>query len=337
MIGSMLSRLLPVPESPTADLYFANACRDFFGAGVRRLAPTVFASASACLVLRHGLGAAALPRGRRLIYLVDDHVEDGVGDASLPFLYRQKLRFVERAAGRRIGPQAAAVVVSSPGLLPHPGLHQGSPGRVRLLHPYWSEPIAGLEHFAPLLRGEGWIEIAFLGSSVHRVDLDFLWPVIEALLAAEPRARFHLPSRHRVPPALAGHPRLLRIPAAGWPIYRAGLAGRRYHLALYPLLETPFNRVRSVNKLIEHAVVGAGGLYSRIWIEAWRAGDCGAGLLLDNRRADWLAAIAALVEQPQRLFWLAAEGAALARRLNSPGPQRRLWAELMGMDARAAA
>lgn len=333
MFHSLLSRVLPAPDSPTADLYFNNACGDFLDAGVTRLAPTVFASTSACLVMRHGLGAARLPRGRRLIYMIDDAVEEGVDDASLPFLYRQKLRLVERAAGRRIGPRATVAVISSAALAPRP-----RPGiQTRLLHPYWSEPMAGLEHFEPALRSEGWIEMGFLGSSVHRADLDFLWPVIGAVLAGHPRARFHLSSRHRVPGNLAGHPRVRRIPAGTWAAYRAGLAGRRFHLALYPLMSTPFNRVRSVNKLIEHGVVGAGAIYSRSWSEAWRAGQSGAGLVLRNRREDWHAAIGHLLARPDALRGLAAGAVALAGRLNRPEPQRRLWAELLGVAADAAA
>ena len=111
MIQSLLSRVLSAPDSPTADLYFINACGDFLdiggGAGVTRLAPTVFVSDSACLVMRHEMRAERLPGGRRLVYFIDDAVDQGVGDASLPFLYRQKLRLVERASARRIGRRAA--------------------------------------------------------------------------------------------------------------------------------------------------------------------------------------------------------------------------------------
>jgi len=207
----------------------------------------------------------------------------------------------------------------------------------RLIHPYWSEPIAGLEHFEPVLKGEGWLDIAYLGSAVHRDDLAFLWPVIGAVLAAHPRVRFHLAERHRVPAVLAGHPRVVRIPGLGWGAYRAGLAQRRFHLALYPLMDTEFNRGRSLNKLIEHGVVGAAALYSRSWGEAWRAGEGGAGLVLRNRRDDWRAAIEHLLARPETMRDLAAGAGALARTLNRAEPQRRLWAELMGVQADVAA
>ena len=333
MVHSLLSRFIPAPESPTADLYFFNACSDFLQAGVSRLAPTVVASARACVVMRHGLGAPRLPRGRRLIYLIDDEIEDGVTDSSLPFLYRMKLRLMERPVARGLAPRAEVTVVSSPELASRraPGL------QTRLGHPYWSEPIAGQAHFGPLLRGEGWIETAYLGSSVHRADLDFLWPVIGAALAEFPRMRFHLAERHRVPGALEAHPRILRIPGRGWAAYRAGLAERRFHMALYPLMDTPFNRSRSVNKLIEHGVAGAAGLYSRTWGEAWRARQGDAGLVLPNRPDEWLAAIRHLLTHPQVMCALARGGADLAARLNRPEAQRDLWNELLGMDEHAAA
>jgi hypothetical protein len=342
MIQTLLSRVLSAPDSPTADLYFMNACEDFLGAGVTRLAPTVFVSASACLVMRHEMRAPKLldggpPGGRRLVYFLDDAVDQGVGDASLPFLYRQKLRLVERASARRIGRRAAVAVVSSAELARRYAPPESLGVETHLIHPYWSEPIAGLEHFAPLLRSEGWVDIAYLGSAVHRADLEFLWPVIGAVLAAHPRVRLHLAERHRVPAGLAGHPRVVRIPGLGWGAYRAGLARRRFHLALYPLMDTEFNRARSLNKLIEHGVVGAAALYSRSWGEAWRAGEGGAGLTLRNRRDDWRAAIEHLLARPETMRGLAAGAGALARALNRAEPQRRLWAELMGVRAHAAA
>jgi hypothetical protein len=332
-IRMLFSRALSAPDSPSADLYFRNACGGFLDAGVTSLAPTVFASSSACLVMRHDLRVQRLPGGRRLIYFIDDAVEQGVADAGLPFFYRQKLRLVERAAARRIGRCAAVAVVSSAELA-----RRVTPEvEIRLIHPYWSEPIAGQEHFDPLLRGSGWIEIAYLGSVVHRADLAFLWPVINDVLAAHPNVRFHLAERHRVPAAMVGHPRVVRIPGLGWGAYRAGLAGRRFHLALYPLMDTPFNQARSVNKLIEHGVVGAAAIYSRCWAEAWRAGEAGAGLLLHNRHEDWRAAIEHLLVRPKKMRGLAIGAAALARELNRAEPQQRLWSELMGVQFRAAA
>jgi len=333
MLNLLISRVLSAPDSPTADLYFRNACRDFLDTGVRQLGPTVFASESACLVMRHAMRAGRLPDRRRLIYLIDDDVAAGTSDVSLPFFYRQKLRMVEGPASRRIKRVARVAVVGSPAL----GRLFAPLMETHLLRPYWSEPFAALDHFQPLAARTGWIEMAFLGSVIHRSDLAFVLPVVRRLLEAHPRLRFHVPERHRLPGDLDRHKRVRRIEGLGWTAYRRTIANRRFHIALYPLLDTAFNRARSANKLIEHAVVGAAPVYSHSWREAARASATGAGLCLPNEREVWFQALSALIDSPREMADRAAATQRLAAKLNTPEPQRRLWGELLGVAAPAGA
>ncbi|MEM9140381.1 MAG: hypothetical protein AAGB15_11195 [Pseudomonadota bacterium] len=332
MLHSLLSRVLSAPDSPTADLYFRNACADFLGAGVAQIAPTVFASSTACVVMRHAMRAGRLPARRRLIYLIDDDVDAGTADGTLPFFYRQKLRMVEQPHARHFKRFAGVAVVGSPVLA-----RLFSPlMRTHLLRPYWSEALAPLEHFDGLGTGDP-IDMAFLGSVVHRSDLEFLLPVVKRLLDEHPRLRFHVPERHRLPADFDRHPRVHRITGLGWTAYRREIATRRFHLTLYPLLDTPFNRARSGNKLIEHAVVGSAAVYSEHWREAKRAVVSGAGVGVSNRHAEWYGAISALLADPAEMRRLAAGAQKLARRINTSGPQRRLWSDLLGLQEPAFA
>ena len=329
MLQRLFSRVLSTPDSPTADLYFRNACADFIGSAVQQLAPTVFASERACLVIRHALRAGRLPPRRRLIYLIDDDVDAGAEDGSLPFLYRQKLRLVEGAAGRRIRRFAGVAVVASPALArvfqPIMETH--------LMRPYWSEPFAELDHF----QDAELIDVAYLGSAAHRADLTFLLPVVRRLLAEIPGLRFNLGAEHRLPSDLENHPRVRRIPGRTWTQYRIQLAQRRFHLALYPLLDTPFNRGRSPNKLIEHAVVGAAPLYSESWREARRAGVHNAGLCLPNSQEHWYRAVSDLVADRTEMLRLATAAQRLGRSLNSSDKQRALWRDLLEIRESQAA
>ena len=200
-----------------------------------------------------------------------------------------------------------------------------------LLRPYWSEPFAGLGHFDAAMQNEGWIETAFLGSVVHRTDLNFLLPVIGQLLEETPRLRFHVPERHSLPAWFERHPRVLRIPGLGWSAYRREIAHRQFHIAFYPLLDTPFNRARSPNKLIEQAVVGAAPIYSAGWSEGSRVHHGQSGLCIPNDREAWLCAIRGLLLHPARMRALAEGAQTLARSLNDPGPQRALWRDLLGI------
>ena len=330
MIETLLSRLLSAPDSPTADLYFRNACSDFLDGRVRQLAPTVFASDEACLVMRHAMRAGTLPPRARLIYMIDDDVDAGTRDPSLPFLYRQKLKMVEQPAGRRLSRTARVAVVASQTLM-----DAYSPVmQTYLLRPFWSEPFVSLRHFDELALPEPALDLAYLGSIVHKSDLDFLLPVLAGLLARHPNLRVHIPERHTLPLSFQQHPRVFRIPGLGWTAYRAGLAGRRFHIALYPLMDTPFNRGRSMNKLIEHAVVGAAPIYSRSWREASHVRQGVSGICLENSVHAWIEAASALVRAPYRARELAAGAQALARTLNDPQPHRRLWHDLLGLTRR---
>lgn len=327
MIEAMLSRLLSAPDSPTADLYFRNACGDFLDGPVRQLGPTVFVSDAACLVMRHAMRAGPLPERRRLIYLIDDDVDAGTRDAQLPFLYRQKLRLVEQPAGRHLVPRADIAVVSSEALA---RVHAGKM-RTHVLRPHWSEPFVDLAHFDALDGENPVIDVAYLGSSVHRGDLEFLYPVLACLLTRHPNLRVHVPERHTLPHGFDRHPRVLRIPGVGWTAYREGLRNRRFHIALYPLLDTPFNRARSINKLIEHAVVGAAPVYSAGWAEIAAPPDALSAIRVPNTTHAWAEAVSALIRSPRRGRLIAERSQRLAMALNDPAPQRRLWKDLFDL------
>lgn len=333
MLQTVLSRVLSAPDSPTADLYFRNACPDFIGNGVEQFAPTVFASATTCVVMRHDMRVGRLPARRRLVYLLDDDVIAGTSDASLPYLYRQKLRLVEEPAGRRFSRLAGTAVVSSPAI----AKMFNSLTDTHIMRPYWSEAFAPLGHFKPLYDGEGWIDMAFLGSAVHRADLQFILPVVQRLLTLHPRLRFHLPERHRLAPEFERHPRVCRIPGLGWSAYRREISTRQFHVALYPLLDHPFNRARSLNKIIEHAVIGAAPVYSSGWIEAPRISHGDSGLCLRNDAESWFHAVDALLCSPERMHTIAREAQRLAATLNTPEPQRALWRMLLDLEEPAFA
>ena len=321
MFQTLLSRVFATPDSPTADLYFRNACADFIGSTVKQIAPTVFTSDTATLVIRHDLRAGRLPPTRRLIYLIDDDVDAGTEDASLPYLYRQKLKMVEGAAGRRIRRFAGVAVVASPVLarIFQPLME------THLLRPYWSEKFADLDHHSDC----DWTDLAYLGSAAHRSDLQFILPVVRRLLVEHPGLRFNVGAEHRLPPDLDGHARVRRIPGRNWTEYRGELARRRFHIALYPLLDTPFNRGRSPNKLIEHAVVGAAPVYSESWREARRASVHGAGLSVPNTVDAWHEAVGGLINDRTEMQRLATCAQRLGRSLNSSAQQRSLWRKLL--------
>ncbi len=323
MLGRLIALVLTTRNSPTADLYFGHACADWLAEGrVRRLAPTVFASATTRLVVRHEARAPRDPVAR-LVYLIDDAVDLEGADAALSRYWRFKLDHVERAAADRLLPRAVAAVASSDALAEM--LRARAPGLdVRRLDPFWGLPFPDLSHHAD----GGPLRVGFLGSQVHGPDLAPLAESLRRFLERRPEAELVVAGGHA---PLIGHPRVRALPPMGWRDWKAALPGLRLHLALYPLAETPFNAARSLNKLTEHALAGAGGLYPAAWPGAALAEAAGAGRALPPDPTAWAAALDALAADRARLAAMAEAAVALARRLDDPAPQRRLWAELLAV------
>jgi hypothetical protein len=313
------------PESPSADLYFLNACGGWVGPGrpVARLGPGVFASAGTLLVMRHAGRAGALPRRPRTIWLIDDDVAAALADPGLPRGQRLKLALFEHRHGARLLARGAEVVASSEALAER----FAARAPTHLLHPHWYEPLADLAHHAK----EEPLRIAFLGSAVHAGDLAFIEQPLLSVLERVPRAELHMAANH-APGRLAGHPRLVPMPGTSWPEWRAALPLRRFHVALYPLLDTPVNRARSVNKLIEHAIVGAAGVYSAAWPESARVRRRGAGLVLGPEPEAWEAAVLRLLADRALRRRIAAAGRALAADLNHAERQRGFWRHALSLD-----
>lgn len=308
------ARWLVRSRSPTADLYLRNACGDWIGpAGpIRQLGPGVFASETTLLVVRHAGGAGDLPVRPRLVWLIDDDVGGTLGDAGTPPGQRLKLALFEQRHARRLLGLGARVVVSADILrCVHPDAD--------LLYPYWSAPLPPLDHHgedAPL-------RVGFLGSAVHRGDLDLIRPALERLLE-DGTITLSIAANHRLG-SLAHRPGVRPVAATSWPGWQRWLARTRLHLALYPLRDTPANRARSVNKIVEHALVGAAGLYSATWPESARIERRRAGLVLPPDPEAWERAVRSLAQDRHRRLALAAAGRSLARDLNHPGLQRAFW------------
>ncbi len=318
-------------RTPTADLYFANAMAAVLAPGesVRRTAPTVFETPEAVLVMRHDGGARVAWRDRRrLVYLLDDAVFAGLRDPTLPLSYRLKLWSVECAAARRLIPRAAALVVSAPEVAEAlPEDLRRACHDVFLISPYWSETQPSLAHFD---RPTPW-RIGFSGAQTHQAGLRLAAAAMAPLMREDPELRFHLAANHRMPRRLRTTPGLRLAPETSWTAYREALPRQRRHVALYPVANTVFGRARSVNKLIEHALLGAAPIYAESWPRSRIALEAGAGLVAPSRVEAWSEAAMTLRREPERAREIAAAAQALARELNRPDPQRALWARLLGL------
>jgi len=327
--GHWLRRRIASPSSPTAELYFANACADIIPQikGAVWLAPTVFASEKAIVVFRHDANAVISPNDpRSLIYVLDDAIHAGRTDPSLPLWYRLRLRLLECEAAARLLPRASQVVVSGGGVetdLPSRLFPPGLP--LTVLSPFWRHAFSDLSHFD----NPRPFRVGYLASQVHARNATTVFTIMRQVLAGCDDVRFAIPDNHTVPRDLIATGRIDQIPAGPWGDYQGTLISQQIHLALYPTGTGAFDRARSANKLIEHAVLGAGGLYSTEWADRLGMIDGVCGRVLPDDPDQWARVVLECAFSPAIARALAAGGQALAHKHNDPAEQVRFWRRML--------
>jgi hypothetical protein len=287
---------------PTTDLYFLNPLRALrrTTAGrrglppVQNLAPNVYAVGSTGVIVRYGregdIDRLRHAGTKQLIYIADDDFAAGAKDEQLPGNYRKKLAAFAHGPWPKLRDAADIVIV--PGSI----LAAAYGKKASIVSPAWHRPPASTEHFRP-----GRIEIVHLGTGSHAADVAALAPTLADALSAYPHASLTLFSGERTPEPLRKHPQVrVRRPMAWWR-YKLSLPRMRYHLALYPLADTAFNRARSANKLYEHALVGAASLLSPNAALREAAGQDLAHLFVEGGVREWASRLMADLADPEAL------------------------------------
>lgn len=333
LIAPMLSAI------PTTDLYFRNICRPRIRTwpslrgedGLFRIGANSFVAGRDAIVCRRddaGVVDAVLRNSDlRLTYVIDDDLAVAEADTSLPEDYRQQLSGLRDGQHAALVARARTIVVSSRNLAER----FANRAATVVLDPYWSAPFAGNAHYDTMERG-GPIHVGYLGSATHGGDRSFVFDVIEQLLARNERIYFTLVSGCKLRHPIGNHPRVKVLRPLPWVLYQWRLKWQRFHLLLYPMLDTPFNQGRSHNKLIEHAVVGAPGVYSKEWTFADRIVDGKTGILAENTIEAWVSAVETALADPEALRRMQGEAGNAATRLNDPAPQREFWSEHLQFD-----
>lgn len=269
---------------------------------------------------------ARLAQDRRsifIIYLMDDDPPAAADSPGVPQRYRARMIEACRSDFQAMLRLCDRFVVASPGL----AARYASPKTVLLEPPFIREP-ESLSHFDDLSR----LRLAYHGTDVHRDDIAFLYEPIARCLAAFPNAHFQVISTIKPPKSFKTLSNFERIAPMGWTDYVAFARRTPVHLNLAPMLDTPFNRAKSVIKVLDTASLGAAGLYSRVppYENAVRNGV--DGLLVGNDPAEWEAALSRLIADPSRLKGIAQSGLMTARRIGALDRATAVWRRILGLD-----
>lgn len=316
---------------PTTDIYFMNSTGNRLGSllrrgPIKRLGANSFASATVNLLFRRdevSLMERMLSDPKKFVYLVDDDIVAAAENPGLPEGYRHRLAEFEGQFHRRLVEKAETLVVPSRELAERFGCHRD----VRILTPYWNYPFSDGTH----LGCEERLDIVHMGSASHGGGLAFLEPAIARAIDQDERVHFTYFGRNGALKQLDLHPRVHRLVPLPWRRYKRWIRRQRFHLALYPVMHSQFDRARSQNKIIEHMLVGAVGIYSDGWSGARGFSDC--AILAGPRQEDWTAALSQALSRSEDLATIFERACTKVGAFNNPVPQRALWSDVLELDS----
>lgn len=321
----ILGRFLSTGASPSSDLYLSGCCADLLESGaLERHSTTVFRFQRTLIVVRHDGGMETLPAHDRLIYVIDDDWRGGLTDRNIPAWYRGRLFLREARAAHRLEPMADVIVVSS-NVMALMYRTRFPLKQVVVIEPAWADPEAAAN---TVLEERKILRLAVLGAATHRRDALWLTPVLTALLEARSSLQILWSTNHSLPKALTGNIQVVQVPALDWVKYQEWIARTQADIGLYPLIDGPFNRGRSINKLCEYDRLGAAVVGSNYWCAAREAEKHGACLLVPMDTRTWIDRVLDLIDKPSKIeqltrlnrLWLSTRGLS---------KQRRLWDDIL--------
>ena len=330
--------LIRKAASPTDELYILAPFQELLGKGILRLtivdldtdeensidADTLLASGTAVVVSRYiserWITAITRHKARLgpIFYLMDDDVAAAIDSHRLPGGYRQRMTRVAGGEFRTMIRLCDRFIVTSPHLFQR---YQSL--KTDLLEPPYLHPPRDMKH----LDKEGPIVITYQGTEGHRDDLAAISPALREIHDAFPNVRLQIiiGNLKFIPALLKGLERIEAFPPMQWHEYKIFRNRARAHIGLAPILDTPYNRGKSIVKFYDISALGAVGVYtnSAPYNEVI---DHGAnGLLVDNDPQMWSKALRWLVQRPEEIRRMAKNGQLHAHQRGSHAVLRNYW------------
>lgn len=318
---------------PTTDLYFLHSCQALVQSAfdksrpIKRIGHNSFLSGKKILIIRKDkkpvldhVVRLVTEQGYELLYLIDDNIWQAGDDDSLSRKYQKSMQKFHESIAIKLINYASQVFVGSS------NLRQFIPPNKnpQVVRPAWPlEPPVG-HHFDYAHKH---FDLTHVGTNSHRAGFQFILPVVEALLATYPQLHFTYHSNVPLMGQLDKHPRVRRKHILRWWFYHRYMGKFHYHLALYPIVATPINQGRSINKILEHPLCGCSAVYSEEWQQSKHIKETSSGLVLPNDAEIWTSEIGTLIENPDLAKDQYRRAMQSFYKLNSLSSQRDFWQE----------
>lgn len=324
----------PAKQLPSISLYFADPLADLISVSVKdterpihRISRSVFSCGNSAVVVRYaGRRELRILREKkfdRVYLLIDDDFDSLCENDGLPADYRRRLMAYRDGPFQRLLEMVTDVVAPSENIL-----LSYKRKRAMKLDPAQCHQAGALVHHQAARP----FDIVFAATRSHLQDLGHIAQALAAVLKQRPDARLTTFLNGHAPRSLRQLPNAIHLPMMEWTRYRAFVAENRFHVALAPALDTPFNRARSISKLHDHAAFGAAGLYSeqqpfdRIVINGK------SGMLLSNHPGEWRDALHDLADRREKTLKLAVGGQVLSQTMGDIRRVRNFWVQELGLS-----
>jgi hypothetical protein len=257
-----------------------------------------------------------------VFYLMDDDVAVAVDSRWLPRKYRLRMMAVAGGEFQTLLRLCDRFIATSQHLL-----QRYASAKTRLLEPPYLSPPRDLAH---LQSPE--IVVTYQGTEGHKDDLAAIAPALRAVHDAHPNVRLQIivGNLSFFPECLRGLERCKALPPMTWTEYKAFRARDRAHIAVVPLLDTPYNRGKSIIKLHDISALGAAGVFSNCPPYDAVIEHGVNGLLVENDPLMWQKALVWLIKHPDELRRIAQAAQQTARSVGDVARLQAFWATEMG-------
>lgn len=259
-----------------------------------------------------------------VIYLIDDDIPAAADTPGMPHDFRRRMMELMASDMAPLLRRCDRLLITSPGLAA-----RYASAKTEFISPPYVRLPAGLDH---LIAPET-IHLTYQGTESHHEDIEFLFPVLCRILARHDNVSCSLFGRRAQSASIKNHPRVKILKPMSWSDYGAFTAANPVHIALVPMLDTPFNRGKSILKVLDVASLGAAGLFSDVMPFNGVVRDGVDGLLVANDPAQWENAIDALLDTPGRIAVLAEAGQVRAHTLGAIEIASTVWRRLLDWPA----
>ncbi|MGI0523049.1 hypothetical protein [Rhizobium giardinii] len=249
-------------------------------------------------------------------YLMDDDVSLAEQDESLSPTYRKRMMGVAHSEFQTLLHLSSRFIVTSEFLA-----QRFRSAKTDLLTPPYIAQCDSLTHLDDLST----ICIEYHGTQVHRNDLAAVAPALIDIHDMYPTTKIRIFMGNQAPRMLKQKERIEIVDGVTWDEYKLIVAHSRAHIALAPMLHTPYNYAKSFVKIHDHARLGAVGLYSNRAPYDSIISHGQNGFLLENDPIVWRHTLQWLIENPKEIARTALAAQDLAKRLGDIRNLEKYW------------